>query len=430
MRYQSIRSPQDVNLNRITRKVDRRLLPLLFFTYTLQFMDKLALSSSAVFGLLDDNHLTGPQYSWLNSVFYMGYMMSQPPVSYSIVRLPLARLLSFVVFLWGGILLASASTHSFHGQMWGRFLLGCTEAFVTPICMHYSLLFYTREQQPLRIAVWFAGNNLGGILSAFVAYGLGHISGPWKPWRYISLFQGTITALWSLVLANSLPNSPQDCTFLSADERQVFERDYEPFSDKGLLRDVLLYRKTWLFVALIVLNIIPNGGILSYGSLIIKGFGFTSLETALLNVPVSCVSWAAIVGMGFIASRVPNSWCTVVASSVILPIIGALIVWDNRSKWINFLGFMLLCVQTSTFPSVLALATSNYQASQRPLVNSVVLVFYCLANVIAPHLLDTDRSYNEAFVLWVVCFFSTILLAVTAHSHLKHELMNGQDYTL
>ena len=39
---------------RVLRKIDRRLVPLLFTTYMLNFMDKTILSSASVFGLRDD----------------------------------------------------------------------------------------------------------------------------------------------------------------------------------------------------------------------------------------------------------------------------------------------------------------------------------------------------------------------------------------
>lgn len=39
---------------RVLRKIDRRLVPLMFITYMLNFMDKTILSSASVFGLKDD----------------------------------------------------------------------------------------------------------------------------------------------------------------------------------------------------------------------------------------------------------------------------------------------------------------------------------------------------------------------------------------
>ena len=39
---------------RVLRKIDYRLIPLLFVTYSLNFMDKTILSSASVFGLRED----------------------------------------------------------------------------------------------------------------------------------------------------------------------------------------------------------------------------------------------------------------------------------------------------------------------------------------------------------------------------------------
>lgn len=39
---------------RVLRKIDWRLMPLMFITYNLNFMDKTILSSASVFGLRED----------------------------------------------------------------------------------------------------------------------------------------------------------------------------------------------------------------------------------------------------------------------------------------------------------------------------------------------------------------------------------------
>lgn len=39
---------------RVLRKIDWRLIPLMFITYNLNFMDKTILSSASVFGLRED----------------------------------------------------------------------------------------------------------------------------------------------------------------------------------------------------------------------------------------------------------------------------------------------------------------------------------------------------------------------------------------
>jgi hypothetical protein len=44
----------DAMAKRVLRKIDWRLLPLMFITYNFNFMDKTILSSASVFGLRED----------------------------------------------------------------------------------------------------------------------------------------------------------------------------------------------------------------------------------------------------------------------------------------------------------------------------------------------------------------------------------------
>lgn len=48
----------DALAKRVLRKIDWRLIPLMFITYNLNFMDKTILSSASVFGLREDNVCT------------------------------------------------------------------------------------------------------------------------------------------------------------------------------------------------------------------------------------------------------------------------------------------------------------------------------------------------------------------------------------
>ena len=47
--------PSSSAARKVLKKIDRVIIPLLFVTYMLNFMDKTILSSAAVFGLRDDN---------------------------------------------------------------------------------------------------------------------------------------------------------------------------------------------------------------------------------------------------------------------------------------------------------------------------------------------------------------------------------------
>jgi MFS family permease len=109
---------------RVLRKIDMRILAIMFVTYNLNFMDKTILSSASVFGLIDDNHLVGQQYSWVSSVFYFGYLFFEYPTTLLIQKLPIGKYLAGVCLIWGAIVATTAACSSFGGLITVRFLLG------------------------------------------------------------------------------------------------------------------------------------------------------------------------------------------------------------------------------------------------------------------------------------------------------------------
>ena len=109
---------------RVIRKIDRRILVIMFVTYVFNFMDKTILSSASVFGLIEDNHLVGKQYSWVGSMFYFGYLLWEYPTTLLIQRVPIGKYLSVVTLFWGAIVACTAACSSFGGLVTVRFLLG------------------------------------------------------------------------------------------------------------------------------------------------------------------------------------------------------------------------------------------------------------------------------------------------------------------
>ena len=55
-------------------KIDLMILPYLAVCYAFFYIDKTTLSYAAIFGIKDDLHLVGTEYSWLSSSFYYGFL--------------------------------------------------------------------------------------------------------------------------------------------------------------------------------------------------------------------------------------------------------------------------------------------------------------------------------------------------------------------
>lgn len=138
---------------RVLRKIDLHLLPVILFVYCLQSLDKTTLSYASVFGLIEDTNLKGHEFSWLGSVVYVAQLVFQPIVAYSLVRFPVGKFITVMVFCWGAVLCGMTAAHSFGGLMAARLLLGAFEASVGK---------FTRR------CVTFNGNGTNKVYSADV----------------------------------------------------------------------------------------------------------------------------------------------------------------------------------------------------------------------------------------------------------------------
>jgi hypothetical protein len=68
--YEIYKKQQDVvydegEVKRVLKKIDYRIVPILFMSYLLQYLDKNALNFASVYGLKAGTHINGSQYSWL-----------------------------------------------------------------------------------------------------------------------------------------------------------------------------------------------------------------------------------------------------------------------------------------------------------------------------------------------------------------------------
>ena len=147
---------------RVLRKVDWRLMPVLFVTYMLQYLDKNAINFASVYGLQKGTGLGGQDYSWLGSIFYFGYLVAQYPAGYFLQRLPIAKVLGWSTVAWGVILITTPACHNFAGIAVNRFLLGAVEAMVNPGFVLMMSIWYTSAEQPFRLEIYYCTNGVVG----------------------------------------------------------------------------------------------------------------------------------------------------------------------------------------------------------------------------------------------------------------------------
>ncbi|KAJ5662977.1 hypothetical protein N7507_003708 [Penicillium longicatenatum] len=378
-------------------KLDLFLIPLMGFCYMLQYMDKLALSQATLFGLTEDLHLKGTEYNWSSAVFYFGYLVWSWPSSYLIVRLPLGKYLSLAVFIWGGVLMCHAACKSWSGLMAARFFLGVGEASIAPGFALITGMFYKREEQPARQAAWFLGNCIASIIGGLIAYGIGLIkNNNVNSWQLLFLILGAVTAAYGIILAVFLPDSPAKVVFFNKTEKAIALQ--RTLSNKTGVMDVGKFRwnqvlmaikdpQTWCLVLYTLCVNLCNGGITSFSSIIIAGFGFSNLKSLIMQMPMGAAQIVFLLLTSGFATFVRSSRIPMMILNCSVSVIGMALIWklddDNRTGRLT--GLSLGAVFAVNIPLSLSLISSNVAGfTKKSTVSALMFIAYCVGNIVGP----------------------------------------------
>ncbi|CAJ2508529.1 Uu.00g135550.m01.CDS01 [Anthostomella pinea] len=423
----------DERARRILRRIDWRIMPLLFIIYMFNFMDKTILSSASVFGLGDDNGLVDQQYSWISSVFYFGYLFWTYPTTLLIARLPIGKYVAINTFFWGAVVALTAACSNFGGLMTVRFFLGVAEATISPALMFITSTWYTRDEIPSRTGIWFAGNPIGGIVASLLAYGIGHITDNVGPWRWMFIILGVLTFLMGFALFFFLPDSISTAKFLSPEERQ-WAGDRVVIAGTGRTEktawkweqvvECLKDLKTWIIWCIALLCQIPNGGTQNFANLVIKSFGFTSLESTLINIPYSVITVAVIYGSGWLAGRFRSMNCILLALVILPPVIGSALIGsrDKIPHGASLFGYFLLSTGPAGLPLLLSLVQSNYRGvTKKMTMTAMLFIAYCAGNIVGPQLFkeEEEPTYDTAFRAIMICYALAIGLVAVLRVYLQ-----------
>lgn len=398
-------------------KIDLIIMPLLAATVILSATDKVIISNAAIFGMKTDAHLAKNEYSWVGSIFYFGYLVAEYPCAILIQRLPVAKFLSLACAGWAVLLLCSAATHNFGGLATCRFLMGATEAAVYPIASIVTVMWWTNEEQPIRVAFWF--NQGSSIVAGLVSYGVGHAnvaSTSIALWRLLFLVLGGWSVIWAVVIWLFLPDSPPTCWWMSERQKYVclvrIQKNNTGVEDRKIkwyqVRECLLDPKSWLLCVFTIAQNIPNGGLITFAAIIVSGLGYSKLDTVLLGVPTGVLAtvWQLILAIP--CAKYKNVRCTVIAAANVVPLICAVLMW--RLPRSNKHGLLAAYYMFYTYWAPYVLASSLPMAnvsghSKKVTMNAIFYIGYCLGNILGPQVFrDGDApQYSQGYVGLLCC---------------------------
>ncbi|KAK4698629.1 MFS transporter, ACS family, allantoate permease, partial [Phenoliferia sp. Uapishka_3] len=427
---------------RVRNKIDRTVLVIFTLIYMFQYLDKIALSclnkDAAIFGMKKDLHLVGQDYSWSASSFYFGQLGFEYIAIYLLHRLPIKKFVGVSILCWGVVMMSMAAASNFAGMVVVRVILGMAEGAVAPAFVILVSIWYTKAEQPLRIATFVSANAMAQIVGGLLLYGCGSIKGAAiAGFRISYLIAGGVTILLGAIFMVVVPLSPSTAWFLNPEERIVATKrvarehasaEHSNFSWPqaiATLKDPSFYLIfLWAFFVCIT-------SVVTFGSIVISGLGFDSFRTILVGLPGPAIQLATIwIGVAAIAIF-PNQRGLVQTALISVPLAGVIVLktLPYEHKWALTGAYWLATCNSSVFVINMSLISSNFKGHTRKTMCSVVyFIGYCVGCICGPQLfISTESPLYPTAMKTIIAMYVCYIVAQLAYRQLCSRENNRRD---
>ncbi|RYO25139.1 Thiamine pathway transporter [Alternaria tenuissima] len=416
-------TPEDEQ--RLVRKIDWMIMPLMWCCYCLQYLDKTLVNYAAVMGLYEDANISTSQFSNLALFFYVSYLALEFPHGYGMQRLPTAKYLGAAVILWGLVTALTCVCKNYGALVATRVLLGCFESAVAPSLILITSMWYKKNEQPLRTGIWYLGVGTGTMIGSLISFGFQHYdSDTFTSWQIMFLVVGLITVTVGITVVLLLPDNPMSSRLTPAEKVWAIERLRE--NQTGIenthfkfhqVIDCFKDPQTWMLSIITISSNVPNGAVSSYQATLIKSFGFNPKTTALLQLPSGAVSIISILIATYLAGRFNQRALNVVSLLVPGALGGCLMAFlPGESKAGKLIGNYLTNCIGASLPLLYSWVSANIAGhTKKVTMNAILLMSFCLGNIIGPLTFRQDDAPDfvpAKITIVVTCAFAAAMALV------------------
>ncbi|KAI5460756.1 putative phthalate transporter [Mariannaea sp. PMI_226] len=428
---ESLHSFSPSQQRKIIHRIDRRLVVTVGLMYCVSLMDRTNMSSANIAGMAFELKLQGSQYNIANLVFFIPYIIFQPPSTVLIRKIGPRLHLTAITLFWGAVIIGMGFVQDF-GQLAGlRVVLGLLEAGFFPSVVYLLSTWYTRYEVGKRYSLFYVLGCVASAFSCILAYGLMKLGGRdgLTGWRWIFIVEGVITcalAIGCYWLVVDFPESErQSWNFLNPDERQwVIDRIQKDRGDSQALpfnwRKFVSGGKDWKIwaYAMICFCTTTISYALAYTLpiLLVGNMGFDVGTAQILVAPPFAFAGIIMLLGGYIGDRYHIRGPIIIFNTLLcligLPIMG----WHPHAAVRYFGVFLVAAGANSNVPASLSFQANNVRGQWKRAFCSATLVGFGGIGGIAGSLVfrDQDRAsgYKPGFYACIACSLLTVGLVI------------------
>ncbi|KAK5115813.1 hypothetical protein LTR85_009407 [Meristemomyces frigidus] len=314
---------------RLLWKIDAFLVPLLTLSFLSAYLDRSNIGNAAIAGMPEDLGLSKQGLANAVLFFYVTYVPFEIPGSLLVKTIKPSRLLPIFMLGWAVTSLGTGFMHT-AGQLYAaRLLIGIFEAGMYPALAITLTTFYTPQEQARRFAYLYLSVGLSGGFGGLFAYALLKLDGVHgiAGWRWLFIVEGCLSVGIAAILWACMPDSYQSAKFLNAEDKELmrlrtikhdrYMRLNETF-DKREVWKTFRDTKIWLSALIQFLGDILSFGVSTFMPSLVKSFGFSSVLTQLLTVPIFFVGVGIYIGISIWSDKIQKRAVFMVAGALVL----------------------------------------------------------------------------------------------------------------
>jgi D-galactonate transporter len=291
--------------NRIYRKVTLRLLPLLFLSYVVSYLNRVNVGFAKL-QMMSQLHWSDAIYGFGAGVFFVGYFLFEVPSNIILHKVGARKWIARIMVTWGLISMATMFVRTPRTFYVLRFALGLAEAGFFPGIVLYLTYWYPPHRRGRMSALFMTAISLSGILggplSGWIVSALSGANG-WAGWQWLFLLESAPSVIMGIAVFKWLDDSVRQASWLSESEKDLLERNLaEPPGAEGghySVFQALIHPRVWLLSSIYFTCMMGLYGISFWLPQLIKDTGVKRLlDVGLLSAIPYGIAGVAMIWMG------------------------------------------------------------------------------------------------------------------------------------
>jgi sugar phosphate permease len=199
------------------------LMPVVFFTYSLAYLDRSNFGFGAAVGMAKSLNITGSRTAFLGAAFFIGYFLFQIPAASYARRKSSTRLVFFALLSWGILSALTGVIRDYWLLVADRTLLGVSESLIFPSMLILLTNWFTHEERSRANAILILGNPVTVTWMAAVTGYLMKAVG----WQVTFIIEGIPSVMWAFVWIMVAHDKPRYAAWIHKDSSQALEAALE-----------------------------------------------------------------------------------------------------------------------------------------------------------------------------------------------------------